>query len=284
MVHFFTSNLTARRVTGRDVQAMEDLLTTKQLQELLQVDRVTIYRMLKDGRLEGFKVGGQWRFSRPGIEQWLHGKQATLDRAVSSPDAPLPSPEPQLLSSSCLQAIQGIFAEALEVGAVITSAEGVPLTAVSHSCRFCQMVLATQAGRRRCMASWQRARESAFIGSASRPADCHAGLNYLGARIEVRGQVMAAIHAGQFLAGVSGSPRLAEAEDEREPLAGLAAATGLQTGDLAAALDAVPRFDEARREHIFRLLQRTAGTLAEMAEERLSLVERLQRIAEISQV
>ena len=258
---------------------MEDLLTTKQLQELLQVDRVTIYRMLKDGRLEGFKVGGHWRFSRQGIEQWLHGKQATLDRAVPSPDTPLPSSESQLLSSSCLQAIQGIFAEALEVGAVITSTEGLPLTDVSHSCRFCQMVLATEAGRWRCMASWERARKSAFVGSASRPATCHAGLNYVAARIEVQGQVVAAIHAGQFLAVAAEPPR-----DERVPLDDLAAATGLQAGDLTIALAAVPRLDEARRQHIFRLLQRVAGTLAEMAEERLSLIERLQRIAEISQV
>ncbi|MEJ2211034.1 MAG: helix-turn-helix domain-containing protein, partial [Anaerolineae bacterium] len=118
---------------------MEDLLTTKQLQELLQVDRVTIYRMLKDGRLEGFKVGGQWRFSRQTIEQWLYEKRAPLDPVVSSPDTSVPSSEPQLLSPSCLQAIQDIFAEALQVGAVITSVEGTPLTNVSYACRFCQM-------------------------------------------------------------------------------------------------------------------------------------------------
>jgi hypothetical protein len=146
------------------------------------------------------------------------------------------------------------------------------------------MVLDTEAGRRRCMASWERARQSVLVGSASRPATCHAGLNYVGARIEVRGQVVAAIHAGQFLADVSNPQRLVEAEDEPEPLAGLAAATGLEAGDLAAALVTVPRLDEARRRHIFRLLQRTAGTLAEMAEERRRLTERLQRIAEISQV
>lgn len=50
---------------------MDDLLTTRQLQELLQVDRITIYRMLNDGRLQGFKVGGQWRFSRQAVELWL---------------------------------------------------------------------------------------------------------------------------------------------------------------------------------------------------------------------
>ena len=50
---------------------MDDLLTTRQLQDLLQVDRITIYRMLHDGRLRGFKVGGQWRFSRTAIRSWI---------------------------------------------------------------------------------------------------------------------------------------------------------------------------------------------------------------------
>ena len=39
------------------------LLTAKQVQDLLHVDRTTIYRMLKDGRLNGVKVGKHWRFS-----------------------------------------------------------------------------------------------------------------------------------------------------------------------------------------------------------------------------
>lgn len=258
---------------------MEDLLTTKQLQELLQVDRVTIYRMLKEGRLDGFKVGGQWRFSRQAIQGWLQEKQVTLDQVVSPPHAAAPSGEPQLLSSSCLQAIQDIFAEALGVGAVVTSTEGNPFTAVSHPCRFCQMILNTEAGRRRCMASWRESRSSALVGSAARPATCHAGLNYLAARIEVRGRVVAAIHAGQFLAGASEPSR-----SDEEFLAALATATGLSAGALARALADVPRLDEARLGQTFRLLQRVAGTLAEMATERLSLVDRLHRIAEISQV
>lgn len=36
---------------------MDSLLTARQLQDLLRVDRITIYRMLKDGRIQGFKDG-----------------------------------------------------------------------------------------------------------------------------------------------------------------------------------------------------------------------------------
>jgi excisionase family DNA binding protein len=86
---------------------VEDLLTTKQLQELLQVDRITIYRMLNDGRLRGFKVGGQWRFSRQEIETWLQAQRVDLHlaeevRVVGGTGVLSPS----VLSISCVQAIQ----------------------------------------------------------------------------------------------------------------------------------------------------------------------------------
>ena len=39
-----------------------DMLTAREVQDLLQVDRSTIYRMAEDGRLPAVKVGKQWRF------------------------------------------------------------------------------------------------------------------------------------------------------------------------------------------------------------------------------
>jgi excisionase family DNA binding protein len=56
---------------------VEDLLTARQLQDLLKVDRITIYRMLGDGRLTGFKVGGQCRFSWWQIETWFQERHAS---------------------------------------------------------------------------------------------------------------------------------------------------------------------------------------------------------------
>jgi excisionase family DNA binding protein len=256
---------------------VEDLLTTKQLQDMLQVDRVTIYRMLKEGRLEGFKVGGQWRFSRRTILQWLHEKQAAREPFVSV-EIPGQVTASQLPSSSCMQAILDIFSEALGVGSVITVAQGAPLTSVSHPCRFCQMILSTEGGRRRCIDSWSELKSTARDFSLP-SATCHAGLSYLSAPIQVQDRVVALIHAGQFLAGTS------EARAGHQgALAELAAATGLEIGKLAQALTAVPRLDGGRLQQVSDLLQRVARALAEMAEERLSLVGRLQRIAEISQI
>ncbi|MBK8935555.1 MAG: helix-turn-helix domain-containing protein [Chloroflexi bacterium] len=43
---------------------MTELLTTKQVQDRLQVDRTTIYRMLKDGRCKASKLANN------GVSPW----------------------------------------------------------------------------------------------------------------------------------------------------------------------------------------------------------------------
>ena len=50
-----------------------ELLTTRKMQELLQLDRSTIYRMAESGQLPAIKVGKQWRFPASEVEKWLHG-------------------------------------------------------------------------------------------------------------------------------------------------------------------------------------------------------------------
>ncbi len=45
-------------------------LTVAELSEYLQIHRTTIYRMLRQGKLPGFRIGSDWRFSLEAIEQW----------------------------------------------------------------------------------------------------------------------------------------------------------------------------------------------------------------------
>jgi excisionase family DNA binding protein len=49
----------------------EQLLTVEQVAEYLNVDKFTVYRLLADKKLPGFKVGNQWRFKRSMVESWL---------------------------------------------------------------------------------------------------------------------------------------------------------------------------------------------------------------------
>jgi excisionase family DNA binding protein len=46
------------------------LLTVDELSEHLRVHKTTIYRMLKEGKLPGFRVGTDWRFDVDVIERW----------------------------------------------------------------------------------------------------------------------------------------------------------------------------------------------------------------------
>ena len=46
------------------------VLTVNELAEYLRVHRSTIYRLLKKGRLPGFKIGSDWRFNVEVIDEW----------------------------------------------------------------------------------------------------------------------------------------------------------------------------------------------------------------------
>jgi excisionase family DNA binding protein len=254
----------------------DTLLTTRQLQDLLQVDRITIYRMLNDGRLQGFKVGGQWRFSRQTIERWLQKQRGDLEVPESPEGADDLQPSAEALPLSCITAIQDIFAEALGVGTVTTAVDGAPITPVANSCEFCNLILGTEAGRRRCIASWQAG--AAARGDTPLLATCHAGLCYVWGRIEVQGQFVAATHAGQFLDGPPDGQRWSVRIEE------LAAATGVDAEALQQSLASVPVLDAGRQQQVPPLVKRVAETFSEIGEERLNLLGRLQRIAWISSV
>ena len=49
-------------------------LTVAELSEYLQIHRTTIYRMLKQGKLPGFRIGSDWRFSLEAIKEWLRDR------------------------------------------------------------------------------------------------------------------------------------------------------------------------------------------------------------------
>jgi excisionase family DNA binding protein len=253
---------------------MDDLLTTRQLQDLLQVDRITIYRMLDDGRLRGFKVGGQWRFSRREIEAWLQGRQAGQDGTGSVPQPPASAePSARLLPLTCIRAIQAVCAEALDVAAVTVDLDGVPLGDISHSCEFCSLILSTQTGRERCGEAWRRARSGTV-------RHCHAGLLVAGAPIAVGGQPVAITAVCQFLTVPSNGSDAAWAAR----LPGLALELGLPENELRAAAGCLRAIPESHVARVVALTGRMALTFEEIGQERMNLLGRLEKIAEMSKV
>ena len=57
-----------------------DLLTPEEAAVLLRINRETVYRNLRRGRLPGMKLGGQWRLSKTQLESLMGAAQ------LSTPD------------------------------------------------------------------------------------------------------------------------------------------------------------------------------------------------------
>jgi excisionase family DNA binding protein len=57
----------------------EEILTITELSVHLRVHPTTIYRLLREGRIPGFRVGSAWRFSRSAIERWEHSQHLPVE-------------------------------------------------------------------------------------------------------------------------------------------------------------------------------------------------------------
>ena len=60
--------------TGETMEPISNILTVRQLATYLNMASVTIYRLAARGKLPGTKVGGQWRFYKQAIDEWLSRK------------------------------------------------------------------------------------------------------------------------------------------------------------------------------------------------------------------
>jgi excisionase family DNA binding protein len=252
---------------------MNDFLTTHQVQDILKVDRITVYRMLQDGRLKGVKIGQQWRFSVTEVERMLGSNLPAVEIDYDAADPTFPT--------HCVQTIQDLFAEVGQISAVVVNMQGLPLTEVSHPARFCQMLLSTPTGERACQASWQSfAQGSLPAGGAAggRFFTCQAGLQYIGAPIFDKDAQIGLFLAGQFY-WQPPDPR-----EEAERIRRLAAAYHLPLADLQAAAREIPVIDPARHAQVETWPFTAARAIQSILHERLCFVERLQQIADLTKV
>ena len=50
---------------------VETLMDIKQTAEYLQMNKMTVYKLAREGKIPAFKVASEWRFKKELIEQWL---------------------------------------------------------------------------------------------------------------------------------------------------------------------------------------------------------------------
>ena len=123
------------------IQTPPTYLTARDVQDLIRVDRSTIYRMAESGRLPAIKVGRQWRFPADAVQAWLEASgNGTNDLA--------------LRPISTAQEISDLFADLYGVMVIVTDIAGNPITGISNPCGYFSAVSSEAAALDRCIAEW----------------------------------------------------------------------------------------------------------------------------------
>lgn len=247
---------------------MANLLTTRQVQELLKVDRTTIYRMVESGQLPAVRVGKQWRFARADLDQLLNGAKTPLEATMTS--APMPPVRPlsppaqdeqplrELLPLAAAQMIQDVVADALGVTMVITDMAGHPVTQVSNPCGLYHTLLADEEAVTHCIHEWQRLAGAVTLEPKFSPND----LGLLCARGLIR--------TGNLLKGMVFVGGIAPDQwpPAREQVKAMATQFKMAPQALAPHIDEVYRLDRRQRERVLSFIQRIADIFSLLLEDR----------------
>ena len=59
-------------------QTVEPPMTMKELSDYLRLDRMTVYKMLKEHKVPAARIGHQWRFFRKDIDAWIRSNIHTV--------------------------------------------------------------------------------------------------------------------------------------------------------------------------------------------------------------
>ncbi|MFN8126678.1 MAG: helix-turn-helix domain-containing protein [Candidatus Nanopelagicales bacterium] len=133
---------------GSDPQSpVRSLLTARQVQEILHIDRSTVYRMAETGRLPAIRVGHQWRFPADEINSLI-----TETPVVPAQGDPATAPPDATVSEAVIEAA----AELLGVMMVVTDMEGRPVTRVVNPCGWFAEHGEDPEVMANCIAEWRR--------------------------------------------------------------------------------------------------------------------------------
>lgn len=250
---------------------MSEMLTTKELQSLLLVDRTTIYRMAESGRLPAIKVGNQWRFPRAQVETWLQRQAKPFVQLANGPEAGVENGA-ALFPLECVQLIQDSFADALGVMILTTDLAGQPITRPSNACGLFTAADASPVARRRCLELWTRIANDPSL--APRFVESHLGLLCARGLIRADNEIKAMLVVGGI------APQTWPPDDSQ--IDRMSAELELPADLLRQHIYEVYCVDQQEQARILPFVQRIADIFSHIVQQRLDLGGRLQRIAEIS--
>lgn len=253
---------------------MATLLTTQEMQDLLAVDRSTIYRMAEDGRLPGIKVGRQWRFPADRLTQQL-GLESTA--AATPPPTgrshdSAPRRVSQLLAPDAVRSLADLLGDLFEVMAVVTDMDGTPLTPVANPCGFYAAIAEEPGAAEACLAGWRQLADEPSI----MPRFVTSHLGFLCARTFVWVDLQP---VGMVVVGGVTPTSWPPAP---EALRGVCEEIGVPMSRLQAVLDETWQVPGERQEWILRLLPKVGELISQLASTRGQLLARLDAIAALA--
>lgn len=253
---------------------MASYLTTRQIQDLLQVDRTTIYRMADSGRIPAVKVGNQWRFPQAQVQTWLKVNSGAVATVAETNTRDMLGDVARLLPVECVQQIQDTFADALGVMVVVTDLDGQSLTRPSHPFGLYKLSEESPQAHRRCVDTWaQMARNPSM-----RPVFVPSPLGLLCARglIRVGSEISAMLVVGG-IAPETWPP-------DESGLRSIAEYLELDYEAVSAQADDVFYLDANEQERLLPFVQRIADIVAHIITERKQLFDKLDSISELSRL
>lgn len=227
-------------------------LTTRDLQDLVRVDKSTIYRMAEAGRLPAIKVGRQWRFPEDAVLSWLGAAQPPQGEAMHATPGLA-----DVVSARIAQSLADLAADAMGVMVVITDMDGTPLTEVSNPCGLFRAVAAEASVLSRCVEMWRHYGEALDLVPRFGPSD----FGFLCARAFVR--------RGSELLGmvIAGGIAPSDWPPTASQIASIAATFGVPSGTVAAHIEEVYRLTQEERVHVLAVLPRIGVLMSELASE-----------------
>ncbi len=250
---------------------MTNFLTSQEMQDLISVDRSTVYRMAEDGRLPAVKVGRQWRFPADRVAA-LFGLSDPAD-AVSATEPTPPGARPadltRLLQPEVAQSIADLMGELFGVMVVITDMQGVPITAVANPCGYYAAIADQPGAVEACLSQWRLFAEEPHVA----PRWVRTHLGFLCARTFVWVDLKP---VGMIVVGGVSPPAWPPAS---EFVGAIADEVGVPHAVLHDAVDETFRLDIDEQRRVLRLLPQMGDLVSQLASARSRLGEPIDLLA-----
>jgi excisionase family DNA binding protein len=226
------------------IPSVQAFLTTQDVQQLIRVDKSTIYRMAESGRIPAIKVGRQWRFPADDIRRWLQDQGSAL--AIADAEVRLPTAAHDLAA---------LFADLFGVMVVVTDIEGHPITPPVNPCGYFASIADQPEALDRCLAEWRAMSSEYDLEPHLRPS--HMG--FLCTRAFVRrGNEL----TGMVIVGGIAPDEWPPSDPEIEAIAG---ELGVDPKRLTANIEAVYRLEPDKQAALIPGVLRLAKHLSRLA-------------------